>query len=115
MVYISIPETFVQNLIAQQYLFIYWHAASIFSFLISFRDGNGRTGRLLSNFILLRAGHPMLIIELKDSAAYIGALCQIRTEATDEHLVALFFKTTIERMQSEMAQKQRNAQPMIFF
>ncbi|UKK54986.1 Fic family protein [Prevotella sp. E2-28] len=27
-----------------------------------FRDGNGRTGRLLSNFILLRAGHPLLTI-----------------------------------------------------
>ena len=80
-----------------------------------FRDGNGRTGRLLSNFILLRAGHPLLIIKLEDRAAYISALKQIRTEGTDEHLVTFFFKTAIERMKSEMKQKKKNSLPMMFF
>ena len=90
-----------------------WHG--YYEYLHPFRDGNERTGRLLSNFILLRAGHPLLIIELKDRAAYISALRQIRAEGTDEHLVAFFFKTAIERMKNELAQKRRNTLPFLFF
>ena len=90
-----------------------WHG--YFEYLHPFRDGNGRTGRLLSNFILLRAKHPLLIIELKDRGAYISALKQIRTEGTDEHLISFFFKTAIERMNSELTQKHQNSRPMLFF
>ena len=90
-----------------------WHG--YYEYLHPFRDGNGRTGRLLSNFILLRAGHPLVIIELKDRAAYIAALKQIREEGTDEHLVAFFFQTAIRRMTNEMAQKHRNSLPLVFF
>ncbi len=90
-----------------------WHG--YFEYLHPFRDGNGRTGRLLSNFILLRASHPLLIIQLKDRAAYITALKQIRKEGTDMHLVHFFFKAAIERMKSEMAQKRRNSLPTLFF
>ena len=90
-----------------------WHG--YYEYLHPFRDGNGRTGRLLSNFILLRAGHPLLIIKLEDRSEYISALKQIRTEGTDEHLVAFFFKTAINRMKSELAQKRKNTLPMMFF
>ena len=72
-------------------------------------------GRMLSNFILLRADHPLLIVRLEDRAAYISALKQIRTEGTDEHLIAFFFKTAITRMKSELSQKQKNSLPMLFF
>ena len=44
-----------------------WHG--YYEYLHPFRDGNGRTGRLLSNFILLRANHPLIIIRLEDRAA----------------------------------------------
>ena len=90
-----------------------WHG--YYEYLHPFRDGNGRTGRLLLNFILLRAGHPLLIIKLEDRAAYISALKQIRTEGTDEHLVAFFFKTAVELMKSEMMQKKKNSLPLMFF
>ena len=90
-----------------------WHG--YYEYLHPFRDGNGRTGRLLSNFILLRANHPLLIIELKDCGAYISALKQIRTEGTDEHLVSFFFHVAISRMKSELSQKQKNSLPMMFF
>ena len=90
-----------------------WHG--YYEYLHPFRDGNGRTGRLLSNFILLRAGHPVLIVELKDRGEYIAALKQIRTEGTDEHLIAFFFKTAMERMQGELAQKRKNSLPTMFF
>ena len=59
--------------------------------------------------------HPLVIIELKDRAAYIAALKQIREEGTDEHLVAFFFQTAIRRMTNEMAQKHRNSLPLVFF
>ena len=90
-----------------------WHG--YYEYLHPFRDGNGRTGRLLSNFILLRAEHPLLIIRLEDRSAYISALKQIRSEGTDEHLVAFFFKTAITRMKEEMTQKRKLSKPFLFF
>ena len=90
-----------------------WHG--YYEYLHPFRDGNGRTGRLLSNFILLRAGHPLLIIELQDRSEYISALKQIRTEGSDEYLIAFFFKTAIGRMKNELSQKRKNSLPMMFF
>jgi Fic family protein len=90
-----------------------WHG--YYEYLHPFRDGNGRTGRLLSNFILLRAEHPLLIIRLEDRSAYISALKQIHSEGTDEHLVAFFFKTAITRMKEEMAQKRKLSKPFLFF
>ena len=90
-----------------------WHG--YYEYLHPFRDGNGRTGRLLSNFLLLRAGHPLLVIKLEDRAAYISALKQIRTDGTDVYLVDFFFKTAISQMRSELSQKRRNSLPMMFF
>lgn len=91
-----------------------WHG--YYEYLHPFRDGNGRTGRLLSNFILLRAGHPLLIVRLEDRAEYILALKQIRQEGTDEYLVAFFFRVAIQRMKEELSQKKKNASfPLLFF
>ena len=90
-----------------------WHG--YYEYLHPFRDRNGRTGRLLSNFILLRAGHPLLIIELQDRSEYISALKQIRTEGSDEYLIEFFFKTAIGRMKNELSQKRKNSLPMMFF
>ena len=78
-----------------------WHG--FYEYLHPFRDGNGRTGRLISNFILLRANHPLLIIEFEERATYFSTLKQIRDEGTDEHLIAFFFKTAISRMKSELS------------
>lgn len=79
-----------------------------YEYLHPFRDGNGRTGRLVSNYILLRMGHPLLIIPSEARQGYIAALRMIRTEATDEHLVRFFFKMAVKRMQEEMKQKEAN-------
>ena len=86
-----------------------------YEYLHPFRNGNGRTGRLLSNFILLKANHPLLIIKLEDRSAYISALKMIRTDGTDEHLVAFFFNTAIARMKDELSQKRKNSLHTMFF
>lgn len=80
-----------------------------------FRDGNGRTGRLVSNYILLRSGHPLLIIPSEARQEYISALRMIRTEATDEHLVRFFFKIAMRRMEDELKQKAANTKRFMTF
>ena len=57
----------------------------------------------------------MLIFEFKDRSEYISALKQIRTEGSDEYLIAFFFKTAIKRMKNELSQKRKNSLPMTFF
>lgn len=86
-----------------------------FEYLHPFRDGNGRTGRLMSNFILLHFGLPELIIRREERQEYIGALKQIRIENTDEYLVSFFFETAIKYMESEIGQKGKAGVPVFFF
>jgi len=79
-----------------------------FEYLHPFRDGNGRTGRLLSNYILLRSGHPLLVIMREQRDEYIAAMKAIRKEATDTYLVSFFFKCAIARMRQELSQVSAN-------
>lgn len=86
-----------------------------YEYLHPFRDGNGRTGRLVSNYILLRSGHPLLIIPSEARQEYISALRMIRTKATDEHLVRFFFKMAMRRMEDELKQKAANTKRFTTF
>lgn len=86
-----------------------------YEYLHPFCDGNGRTGRLVSNYILLRSGHPLLIIPSEARQEYISALRMIRTEATDEHLVRFFFKMAMRRMEDELKQKAVNTKRFMTF
>ncbi len=86
-----------------------------YEYLHPFRDGNGRTGRLLSNFILLQYHLPELIVLKEDRQQYITALRAKRTEGTDEHLIAFFFQAAIKQMQAALDQKKNNSRTMLFF
>lgn len=86
-----------------------------FEYLHPFRDGNGRTGRLMSNYILLRMGHPLIVIPIEARQEYIAALRMIRTEGTDEHLIHFFFKMAMLRMENEMSQKADNTSRFLSF
>lgn len=76
-----------------------------FIFLHPFRDGNGRLGRLLSNFILVKLGYPMLLIESTDREKYIGVLKACRDERNTAPMVEFFFSIAIGRMEKELARK----------
>lgn len=76
-----------------------------YEYLHPFRDGNGRLGRLMSNFILLKMGQPLLIIPSSHREEYIAALKYIKKEHTDEFLIDFFFKTSINRLQYEISEK----------
>ena len=86
-----------------------------FEYLHPFRDGNGRTGRLLSNFILLHNQLPELIIRKEYRQQYIDALRAKHSEGTDEYLIAFFFKAAINQMQDSLNQKKSGSRPMLFF
>ncbi len=86
-----------------------------YEYLHPFRDSNGRTGRLLSNHIFLRMGHPLFIIPSDKRQEYITSLRMIRTEGTDEHLIHFFFETATRRMLSEMEQKEANSRRFTTF
>lgn len=47
-----------------------------FESLHPFFDGNGRTGRLLMNWQLLRAGFPLTVIQVEERSRYLDALDQ---------------------------------------
>ncbi|MEO0541015.1 MAG: Fic family protein [Cyanobacteria bacterium P01_A01_bin.105] len=48
-----------------------------------FRDGNGRTGRLLMNLLLLKAGYPTVVILNPQRQTYINALVQAQQSQHD--------------------------------
>jgi len=63
----------------------YFHAR--FEYIHPFADGNGRTGRTLSNYYLMINGHPPLIVYNEDRREYYAALQEY--DASEE-IVPLF-------------------------
>lgn len=75
-----------------------------FIYLHPFPDGNGRLGRLMSNFILAKAGQPIIIIRADQKEQYIDAL-KCSHKHNDLSVISSFFiNTSIHRMKDEMLQ-----------
>lgn len=85
-----------------------------FIYLHPFRDGNGRMARLLSNKILLQAGHPILIITRESKEEYIRALKLFHNDSA-EYLVAFFYQCAIKRMEKEIEEKGRTPSKALHF
>eukprot|EP00978_Attheya_sp_CCMP212_P040799 scaffold226413_cov27-Attheya_sp.AAC.1 len=47
---------------------------SLFVRIHPFKDGNGRLARLLSNFVLLQAGYPVIVVPYSEKAGYFHAI-----------------------------------------
>ncbi len=69
-----------------------------------FLDGNGRVGRLLSNFILYAAGYPPAIVRLEDSKRYYDGLRQ-----ADGGDMSILLALMIERIEAGLAQLEEQA------
>ena len=76
-----------------------------FEYLHPFRDGNGRIGRLFSNFILLKMHNPLIIITKESREKYLNALISYKKEGTDEFIISFFFETATARMTYEINEK----------
>ena len=60
-----------------------------------FRDGNGRTGRLLMNLLLLRAGYPIVVISDRQRNNYIDAIADGQNHSDDvRQLIDLVLSAT---------------------
>lgn len=77
-----------------------------FEHLHPFRDGNGRTGRLMANLILLTMNQPLLIIPSEKKGEYVEALKYYKKERSLEYIEHFFIQTAITRMENELAEKQ---------
>ncbi len=60
-----------------------------------FDDGNGRVGRLLLNYVLLRADWPPVIIRTEQKRTYLSALHRADTEERDYSELAEFLCSTL--------------------
>jgi len=63
-----------------------------FEMVHPFRDGNGRVGRLLLNFVLLKHGLPPVNIELKNRKEYYGALREYQDNSNIRPSIELVLK-----------------------
>jgi len=76
-----------------------------FIYLHPFRDGNGRVGRLLSNFILAKKGHPLVIVPENRKNNYIESLVASKKHRDFTPIISFFFETAIDRMRNELEQR----------
>lgn len=65
-----------------------------------FIDGNGRTGRLLVNLELMKAGYPPIDIKFTDRVAYYNAFDEYHTKNNLAPMTKLFARYVDERLES---------------
>ena len=64
-----------------------------------FIDGNGRTGRLLVNFILMRAGYLPMSVKYEDRAAYYSAFTSFHRDNDAVPMMRIFLKAEKSRLE----------------
>jgi Fic family protein len=72
-----------------------------------FSDGNGRIARLLMNFILNRAGYPMLNIPYAGRSSYYTALERAQTKQMESIFLQWFFRRYVRDHRRYLSQPRR--------
>lgn len=83
----------------------YFHAK--FENIHPFADGNGRTGRLLMNYLLLLLNHPPIIIHEEDRRAYYDALEQFDSAQELDALVSFLKAQTVKTWQARFERRKK--------
>lgn len=63
-----------------------------------FIDGNGRTGRLLANFILMRSGYLPVSIKYEDRVAYYEAFTSFHRDGNSAPMIRIFLESELSRL-----------------
>ena len=71
---------------------------SLIEFIHPFIDGNGRTGRLLMNLQLIRAGLPPINVKFTDRRRYYDAFDNYARNNSAEAMITLVAEYVVERM-----------------
>ncbi|MCI8658561.1 MAG: Fic family protein [Oscillospiraceae bacterium] len=82
----------------------YFHAK--FENIHPFADGNGRTGRLLMNYLLLLWDHPPIIIHEEDRRAYYDALEKFDEDQELAPLTAFLGEQTVKTWRTRFEREQ---------
>ncbi|MBD2771349.1 Fic family protein [Iningainema sp. BLCCT55] len=84
-----------------------------------FRDGNGRTGRLLMNLLLLRAGYPIVVISNQVRKAYIDAIVEAQQHSDRSPIITLVLdaaqQSLIEMLQILSTAKESRGRGLPFY
>lgn len=72
-----------------------------------FADGNGRTGRLAMNYLLLLNGHPPIIIHEEDRKEYYAALEAWDEGQALEPLIRFLREQTVKTWEKQLAREER--------
>jgi Fic family protein len=67
-----------------------------------FIDGNGRTGRLLANLELMKAGYPPVDIKFTDRKDYYDSLSDYDTNGSTEKFEMMFAGYVLERIEENL-------------
>ena len=78
-----------------------------FVFIHPFADGNGRTGRLVMNYLLVLHSHPPIVIHQEDRKAYFEALEAWDEEQNLQPLKIFLQEQTVKTWEKQVLRRRR--------
>jgi len=98
----GINTALTRALTVEEQILLSFDAHFNFETIHPFGDGNGRTGRLLMNYIQVYFGLPPAIIRKENKSAYIAALIASREQNDLEPIRAFLFKEYSDQLRTEI-------------